>query len=148
MTRAEIQSFFPPVLSPLTGVDTSPPHFGAASYAVPSLAWLQGEFWKFFKYRLWSENLDRWAVRFECRDFARAYASAALECWALTIGGTTDDGLAVGEMWYVPSVEKPGVAHALSPVFTENGLQFIEPQTGQACTLTPDQLSSRYFLRF
>jgi hypothetical protein len=140
MTRDEIQAFF--------AFDAPLPHFGANSYAVPSLAWLTGPFWSFFRARLWNENLDKWQVRFECRDFARAYAAAALECWALTQGGTADDGLAVGEIWFIPNAAKPNEGHAICPVFTEHGLQFIEPQTGQLYPMTAAQISSRYFLRF
>lgn len=140
MTREELQAFFP--------FDAPLPHFGASSYAVPTLAWLQGDLWKFFKARLWSENLDTWKVRWECRDFARAYACSALECWADTPGANPDDGLAVGEVWFIPDPTQPSSGHAICPVITENGLQFIEPQTGQLYPMTAAQLSTRYFLRF
>lgn len=140
MTRAEILAFFPPA-----GVLGSP-NLGGLEYAVPTLAWLQGPFWDFFKGRYWSTNSDKWKFRWECRDFARAYACAAQECWGDTAGGDPAvDALAVGEMWFHPDT---ATGHAICPVITENGLQFIEPQTGLLCTVTPEQFSSRYFCRW
>ncbi len=137
MTQSEISAFFP----------GRSPYFGALNYAVPTRAWLQGPFWDFFKARFWSEDLDKWKFRWECRDFARAYACAAQECWASTAGGPDSDALAVGEIWFIPDASKAD-GHAICPVFTEHGLEFIEPQTGQLCPITPEQLSSSYFRRF
>jgi hypothetical protein len=140
MTRLEIQSFFP-----AAGV-LGNPNFGGLNYAVPTLAWLQGPFWDFFKGRYWATNSDKWKFRWECRDFARAYACAAQEAWGDTPGGDPDvDALAVGEIWFSPS---PAIGHAICPVITENGLQFIDPQTGAIYPVTPEQFESRYFLRF
>lgn len=139
MTRAEIAAFFQ------WGAQ---PYFGASTYAVPTLAWLQGPCWQGFRARLWGENLDRWQVRWQCRDFARAYATFALECWATTQTVSGDDGLAVGEMWFTPDAAQPLDGHAICPVITDQGLQYIEPQTGALWPITPAQFSSRYFLRF
>ncbi len=138
MSREEILAFFP-------GLPTCATHLGAASYHVPTLKWLQGPFYDFFTGRYWDEGLGKWTRRYECRDFARAYAAAAIECWALTNELSDDDALAVGEIWYPPT---PTTGHAICPVFTENGLQFIDPQNNQLCTLTSEQLAQRYFLRF
>ena len=139
MTRDETTAFLP-------GTIACPTHLGAASYAVPTLDWLQAKCWPAFRSRLWSENLDKWIVRWECRDFARAFACFALECWATSaLLPSLDDGLSVGEIWFRLT---PTTGHAICPAITDQGLVFIEPQTGQLCTLTPEQLSSRYFLRF
>lgn len=140
MTRSELLAFAPSLFS-------CPTHCGALTYAVPTTKWLRGPFWDFFHGRLWNANLDKWAVRWECRDFARAYAAMALECWALTQGGTGDDGLAVGEMWFIPA-GKTNVGHAVCPAITDDGLIFIDPQTNQLWPYSPEEFSSRYFLRF
>ncbi|MDE2104596.1 MAG: hypothetical protein KGL39_45595 [Patescibacteria group bacterium] len=143
MTRAEIAAFFPQK----EGVQLN---FGASSYAVPTLAWLQGDFWNYFYRQLWDESLQKWTVRWECRDFARAYACMAQLCWAKTQGAAaTDDGLAVGEFWFIPDATKPTEGHAICAVFTENGLQFIDPQVGTSLwQMSHEQFSSSYFLRF
>ncbi len=138
MTQSEITAFFP----------GRSPYFGALNYAVPTRAWLHGPFWDFFKARYWAEDLDKWKFRWECRDFARAYACAAMECWAATAAASESDALAVGEIWFVPDPGKPTDSHAVCAVFTENGLEFIEPQTNALCPMSPEQLSSRFFVRF
>jgi hypothetical protein len=141
VTRAELNAFFPFTWG-------APVNMGAASYAVPTLAWLRGPFYDAFRQRYWDENLQKWKKRWECRDFASAYRIMAIECWATSEQVVSeDDGLAVGEIWFRPSPENP-LGHAINPVFTENGLQYIDPQTNQLWDLTPAQFASRYYLRF
>jgi hypothetical protein len=135
VTRAEIQAFFP----------STPIKFGAASYHVPTLAWLQGALYDTLRNRLGSDGLSAWTVRWECRDFARYYAALAMECWAITKDASQDDALAIGEFWYQPTL---GTGHAINACLTDQGLIFIDPQNNQACQLTAEQLSSCYFLRF
>lgn len=145
MTRAEISAFFPP--AGLVGA----PHFGAMSYAVPTLAWLRGPFWDFFKTRYWETNSDKWKFRWECRDFTRAYACAAQECWGnmvATGAAAADDGLTVGEIWFIPDAYDASKGHAIAPAITDVGRVFIDPQTNQLCNLTDAQIASRYFLRW
>lgn len=142
MTRAELTAFFP-------GFGT-PTHFGASNYAVPTLAWLQGPFWEFFKKRYWSTNSDKWKFRWQCRDFARAYACAAQECWGESnpAGAENSDALAVGEIWFLPDPFNPANGHAVCPAITDMGRVFIEPQTGVLSPLTEQQIATRYFLRW
>lgn len=137
MTRAELQAFFP------TGL-----YMGATNYAVPTLTWLQGPCYEAFKKRYWDDNLTVWTVRWECRDFARAFACFATECWALTAGNDPSDALSVGEIWFLRTPGDPSSGHAVCPIITDNGLQFLEPQTGLICDMSPEQLSSRFFVRF
>jgi len=142
MTRHEIAEWFP---------KGRKPDFGASAFACPTLGWLRGPFWAFFRSRYWAIDLDKWKFRWECRDFARAYACAAQECWASTkASGTADesDACAVGEIWFLPDSANPLLGHAICPVFTDHGLQFIEPQTGQLYPMSAAQIQSRYFLRF
>ena len=141
MTQTEILAFFPP-----NGEQFK---FGAGEYAVPTLNWLTTTYWDFFKGRLWNDNLGTWATRWECRDFASLYRILAVECWALTRDqSVTSDGLAVGEMWFIPNPAVPGAGHAQNPVITDQGLVIIEPQTGLPCPATLVRLQSRYMLRF
>lgn len=141
MTRPELLEFYPAKMGTLTLM-------GAGSYAVPTLAWLQGPFWDFFRAELWDRDLSNWKVRWTCRDFARRYASLAQECWAATAGGTTDDGVAVGELWFTPHNSPPGIGHAICPAVTDQGRVYIDPQSNLKCTLSPEEYESRYFLRF
>ncbi len=142
MTRAEIQSFFP-----VTQI-----HFGAASYGVPTLAWIRGPFWDFIRGRWWDENLTKWKFNWACRDFTRAAASAAQECNALT-QGSPYDVVAIGEFWFVPDSSKPTATgqregHAVCPCFTDTGLVYMDFQTCTPWPLTTSEFQSRYFLRF
>lgn len=140
MTRQEIQAFFPTVY---------PIHFGGMNYAVPTTAWLTGSFWDFFKKQLWDFGTETWSVKFECRDFARAYACYAQTCNALS-GDTPEgaDALAVGEIWFHPDSEPPGSDHAICACVTDKGLVYIEPQTGAIRTLSRIETLSCTFLRF
>lgn len=144
MTRPEIFAFFPPA-----GV-LGQPKFGGNNYAVPTLEWLRGPFWEFFKARYWSTNSDKWKFRWECRDFARAYACAAQECWGnMNLELAPDsDALAVGEIWFVPEALDASKGHAICPAITDVGLVFIDPQNNSLWQITEAQLASRYFLRF
>lgn len=142
MTRAEVIAFIPPKWN-------VPTLLGAASYAVPTLEWVRGPFWDYFHGTMWDANLQKWKVRWQCRDFARAYATLAQRCWAETVGGTEDDGLAIGEFWFLPANRTdPNVGHAINPVITGSGMKFIEPQNNSIWAVTPTEFESRYFCRF
>lgn len=138
MTRSEIAAFFP------LGTRIN---YGGTAYAVPTLAWLTGPFWGFFKSRLWSDALDAWEVRWECRDFARAYACYAQECNALSPGQPpAEDALAVGEFWYHPTGSAQD--HAINACITDRGLVFVDPQNGLTVNPTTNELNSCAFCRF
>lgn len=141
MTRLELIAFFPPKDGVVLNI-------GALSYAVPTVAWLVGPCYDAFRERYWNENLDKWKIRWECRDFARAFACFSQECWALTVGGTEDDGLAVGEFWFIPESTKLGEGHAVCACITDQGFVYIDPQNRTLWPMSPEQFSSRFFLRF
>jgi hypothetical protein len=123
-------------------------HFGAANFALPATAWLTGSFWQYFRAQLWNADVDKWQVKWECRDFARAYATLAQLCNARTSSSPADtDALAVGEFWYNPGGDRTK-GHAINACFTERGLTFIEPQTGNPVQLCPVEIQSCYFCRF
>ena len=127
-----------------------PVFVGGANYAVPAQDWLLGPFYDYFKKQLGGDGLGAWSVRWECRDFARAYACLAQICNALTTGPApaAEDALAVGEFWFKPDGSAPGTGHAINVCFTETGLTFIEPQTGLLRPVSDSEMSSCYFLRF
>ena len=119
-------------------IDPAKVFCGGANYAPPTLAWLQGPFYDFFEGRLWNDSLKTWIVKWECRDFARAYACYAQECNALTPntpGGA--DILAVGEVWFCPDLDRYGTklggsvpgtpadeGHAINMALVETGWVF------------------------
>lgn len=114
-------------------------------YAEPELAWLQSEFWDWFKARRWKLGLDRWTRRNDCDNFARSYAQDCADCWAVTPGPPDCEGCAVGEFFYV-SRNGP---HAIVIACTaDRGRVYIEPQTGGTLTLTPQEEQSCFFVRF
>jgi hypothetical protein len=128
------------------------PDFGGMIYAVPTRAWLSGPFYDYLKKVLWNFGTDTWAVKWECRDFSRAYATFAQVCNALT-AGTPDkaDALAVGEVWFLPDASRgmaPGSGHAINAAITEGGLIFLDPQNDQEWAMTPDEKASIYFFRW
>lgn len=147
MTRSEIIAFFPAGL---------PIKFGGNDYAVPTLAWLQGPFYSAFKGELWSQDLDRWAVKWECRDFARGMAYEAQKAHALTpVSPDGEPCIAVGELWFTPdaghyglNTELPRSGHAICACFADQGLIYIDPQNGLKWELTASELISVSLLRF
>lgn len=73
----------------------------------------------------------------------------AQECWARTQGGTGDDGLAVGEIWFLPDKRTNLYeGHAICPVITDEGRGYIDPQNNTLWDVSPTEFESRYLLRF
>jgi hypothetical protein len=144
VTRAEIQSFFPGL----------PVNFGGMNFAVPTLAWLQGPCFEYFKARYWNLNLDKWQFKWECRDFARAFAVCAHECHALSPDAPAEsDALAVGESWFIPEASRIAnplfpAGHAINACFTDQGLVYLDPQTGLLWLLNSTEFQSQFFVRF
>lgn len=117
-------------------------------YALPTRAWLSGPFWTWFQQMRWNLGLTKWERTNDCDNFARAYAQAAADCYALTPwpdGSPRPESIAVGELFYI---RKDGAAHAICVAVTESDLTFVEPQTGQFLTLDPEELASCFFVRF
>jgi hypothetical protein len=143
MTRAEISAFFAPHAAQYLA------KFGGMVYASPSRAWIEGPFYDYFKKQLWSVGEDKWAVKWECRDFSRAYACFAQLCNALTPGSPAGiDALAVGEVWFHPDKNQPGEDHAINAIIGDGALFFIDPQNGGEWAMSAAELDSITFLRF
>lgn len=143
MTRQEIQAFFPPSYSM---------HFGGLVYAVPTLAWLTGPAYAAFKAKYFQDDILAWTVKWECRDFARAFACFCQELNALTSGTPENaDALAVGEFWFIPDGAPPGAGHAICPAITDQGLVFLDPQIiepGKVRPTSPNEILRGSFLRW
>ena len=140
MTQADLRALF---------IQGTPIFVGGSNYAKPTTAWLTGPFWQWFKAMLWDEDLDKWTPPWECRDFARAYACLAQVCNARTAALPAGmDALAVGEFWFHPDGNPPLEDHAICACVTEEGLIFIEPQTGLVRPVSPNELLTCKFARF
>lgn len=115
-------------------------------FATPTLRWLQGPFWRWFRLTRWSFNLDRWQRKNDCDNFARAYAQAAQDCHALSPGSDAE-ALAVGEVFYF---KEGGGSHAIVAAYIGDpaALVFIEPQNNKTLELTADERRSAFFVRF
>ena len=124
-------------------------YVGGNNYAKPTQAWLEGEFYSSFKELLWAENVSRWSPRWECRDFARMFACFAQVANAMDkMGPTGEDALAVGEFWFLKDPKNPKSGHAVNICITDNGIIYIDPQTGLLWHMTHEQFESCYFCRF
>lgn len=143
MTTLELIAFFP---------GQSHLFIAGDRYATPTLEYLQGPFYTSYRAWLYSLSLDTWTNPWECRDFARAYATWAQVCNAKTpIEPIGTSALAVGEQWFEVDAEHynyPRGGHAICPVVTENGVQYIDPQTNLLWQMSPSELLSVRFLRF
>lgn len=115
-------------------------------YALPTTSWLLTTFYPWWQDQRNSLGLTTWTRINDCDNFARAYAQAAQDCYALTpVDGTRPEALAVGELCYI----KDGSGgHAIVLAITEDGKVFIEPQTGKRIFLSPTEIDSCFFVRF
>jgi hypothetical protein len=128
-----------------------PAFFCDDGYDVPAAGWLLEEFYPWFWQMRTALGLRAYARKNDCDNFARAAASAAQDCHALTpsapggLGGA--QALAVGEFWYQRAAGEG--AHAICVQVTPGGsLSFFEPQSGRSLALTPEEIKSCYFVRF
>ncbi len=131
----------------------APKFFGGANYAKPTLKWLQGPCYDAFYKRYWDANLQKWRVRWECRDFARAFASFAQECNALTPDEACPPGediLAVGEIWFIPDKQdgEQLTGHAINVCVTDQGIICIDPQNNRVWDMSESEFDSAYYIRF
>ena len=136
MTQSEIRSFFPSWIAPF---------FYDVDYAKPTSDWLLNEFGPWFRKNRWKKDLDKWSRRNDCDNTARSYCVAAQDAHAK--GDSQAEAIAVGEFCYIATTHVQG-AHAIVCAFTEEGLIFIEPQTGQRLALIPTEIQSCFRVSF
>lgn len=116
------------------------------TYGEPTVGWLRDKFWPWFQQQRFDLGLLKWERKNDCDNFSRAYAQAAADCHALT-NGEDAEGLAVGEFLYIASSSVKG-PHAIISAFTDEGLVYFEPQTGQRLALTPAEQLTAFSIRF
>lgn len=114
------------------------------TYAEVSAAALPA-YYDWFRTKLFDLGVTRWDQKQDCDDFANLYADFLslrfyLAQWE---PGTLPDaeGVAVARYWYRPNAG-PAV-HAINAVATDQGLVFIEPQTGQRLLLSLQDQATR-----
>lgn len=102
------------------------------TYAEVSAAALPA-YYDWFRTKLYDLGVVRWDQRQDCDDFANLYADflslrfylAQWESSPLPVA----EGVAVARYWYRPNLGTE--IHAINALATDQGLVFIEPQTGQ-----------------
>lgn len=94
-----------------------------------------------------SQGLVKWDSRYDCNHFAALYVALSQTKFAVAAwhSETKAQTLALCEVWYLQG-GRPGQGHAIVGAYTERGMIYIEPQTGQQVALTPAELNS-IFLR-
>lgn len=117
-----------------------------ASYGKPTEDWLLNKFWPWFRDTRFEANKHKWTPKNDCDNFARRWAMECQDAHADTDQG--DEGLAVGEFCYHASSGAVQGPHAIVVAITDQGVIFIEPQTGQRLTLTPNEIISCFRVSF
>lgn len=114
-------------------------------YALPKASWLTGKFYEFYKGWRYDHNLNEWANRNDCDNFASLFYTFSQICHAK--GNRSEQGIAVGEMFYFIGGDK-NRGHAINIAITDVGVIAIEPQTGEIVKLTKAEKESSWFVRF
>ena len=130
----------PAVQLPLTGPRGDSIYAVVQSAALPYL-------YDNFRSVLSSQGLVKWDARFDCNHFSTLYISTAQINYAVAAwhSSTPANSLALAEVWYIPTGRSP---HAIVAAQTEQGLLFIEPQTGKVITLSPSERSSIFLAKW
>jgi len=104
------------------------------------------EYYDWYKAKLFDLGLLKWDPKSDCDNFANLYTDLFqlrfyLAQWER---GTLPDAesVAVASYWYKP--QDSITAHAINAVLTNNGLRFIEPQTGKQLELTLTEKASMF----
>lgn len=121
---------------------------GDTNYAVVQASALPALFDNFASV-LSKQGLVKWDTRYDCNHFAALYVSLSqarftVAAWHSTTPAQT---LALAEFWYVPA-SAGGKGHAIVAAQTDQGLLFIEPQTGRTITLSDAERRSAYLVKW
>lgn len=109
-----------------------------AEYTLPTKEILLGAFKE-----KWVAQKQDYELRYDCDDFAFAYKIESQKKHAC--GDTETDGQAIGVVFYLVD-GNPMKGHAINWADTDQGLIYIEPQTGEEVELTTGELASRFFV--
>lgn len=114
-------------------------------YALPKASWLTGTFYDFYNGWRFDHNLNEWANKNDCDNFASLFYAFSQICHAKS--NREEQGIAVGELFYFIGGDK-NRGHAINIAMTDKGLIAIEPQNGRIQELTKAEKESAWFIRF
>lgn len=136
MTRRELQSFMTSQgCMPFYDVCTD------ENYVHPDRAWFFGPFARAVMNNVRNLGLDKWHKDAnDCDKFSRRVSQWARDAWALT-NPDSESGIAVADFLYTPDGSKTGHAIVCAVVYISGlpKLLFMEPQSGQEITLSPQE---------
>lgn len=120
---------------------------GDSHYAVVNSKYLP-EFYDEFRKELFDKGVVKWDERFDCNHFASYYISLAqVKFYAKSWNSNTKaQTLAMGIYWYTKDNNQGN--HAIVVILTENGLVYLEPQTGKMVKLTESEKNSSFLKVF
>jgi hypothetical protein len=127
--------------SVLTGFVGDGPYAVVKADALPS-------YYADFRAELFKAGITKWDARFDCNHFAAYYIAKAQMQYYLSNfhSSTAAQTLALAEFWYRPGGGAQG--HAIVAAITDQGLLFIEPQTGQRLVLTQAEHESKMLVKW
>lgn len=104
------------------------------------------DYQNWFQTKLYDLGVTHWDKQFDCDNVANLYADLLqlkfyLSNWSSDAPPKGADSPAVASFWYRPNCGD--LSHAINAIGTNEGLIFIEPQTGQRLNLTPNELASQ-----
>jgi hypothetical protein len=102
------------------------------------------KFYTWYQEKLFDLGLVRWDARADCDNFANLYTDLfQLRFYLAQWDSNTlpaAESVAVASFWYTPDNSK--LSHAINAVLTDEGLIFVEPQTGNRKVLSPHEKST------
>lgn len=118
-------------------------HVGDEAYAEVNSQGLDRVYTE-FNAELFRLGVTKWNERFDCNRFAELYAGVAQTVFYRESmhQRTSAKALALGPFWYRPA--NGADAHAIVQILTEQGVIYIEPQTGARVQLTPAERASAF----
>lgn len=101
-----------------------------------------------FRDELFRLGVVKYDPRFDCNHFAAFFCALANAKFSAANfhSRTPAQSLALAEYWYRPGAMQMG--HAVVFALTDRGPLWLEPQTGALLTLTPNEVASRYLVKF
>jgi hypothetical protein len=101
-----------------------------------------------FRADLFKEGVVKWDERFDCNHFAGYYIAKAQTRYYLANfhSSTPAQTLALADVWYRPGGGTKG--HAIVAAHTDQGLLFIEPQTGGRIQLSQVERGTAFLVKW
>lgn len=117
-----------------------------ATYAVATLAWYKATLYPYMVSQLNASGIFQWKEKFDCDNWSASFCYWARVCHACSkMPGSVAEGMGCGQVSYL----KNGTdGHSIVAVYTEQGLIFIEPQTGAVLILSAEERASIFGIEF